>query len=65
MIMSTNEPKLKHGIPGLMELLGCGRSTAQKIKNSGIIDDAIIQIGKTIVIDERKALELLKKHSKV
>jgi len=48
-----------------MDLLGCGRSTAQKIKNSGILNEAIIQIGNIIIIDEDKAMECLKKHSKV
>jgi predicted site-specific integrase-resolvase len=63
--MTTNDVKLRHGLKGISELLGCSISTAQRIKKKGIIDEAIIQIGKTIVIDERKALELLKKHSKV
>jgi len=61
----TGEKKLRYGIKGLVDLLGCGRSTAQKIKNSGILNEAIIQIGNTIIIDEDKAMECLKKHSKV
>lgn len=63
--MTTTDVKLRYGIKGIAELLGCSRATAQKIKDKGLIDEAIIQIGKTIVIDERKALECLKKHSKV
>lgn len=63
--MTATDVKLRYGIPGIADLLGCSTATAQRIKNSGIIDEAIIQIGKTIVIDERKALECLKKHSKV
>lgn len=55
------EKKYVHGIGGLATLLGCSKTTAQGIKNSGKIDAAIYQTGKTIVIDAEKALELMKK----
>ncbi|BBQ09297.1 DUF3853 family protein [Elizabethkingia anophelis] len=54
------QKKYVYGIPGLAKLLDCGRTKAQEIKNSGVIDAAIIQNGKKIVIDADKALELLK-----
>nr|DAC75495.1 TPA_exp: hypothetical protein [Elizabethkingia anophelis] len=34
---------------------------ANRIKSSGIIDDAIVQNGKIIVIDKEKALQLFGK----
>ncbi len=51
-----------HGIDGLARLLGCKRTKAQQIKSSGVIDEAIYQSGKTIIIDGDKALELIKSH---
>lgn len=51
-----------HGIDGLCELLGCGRTKASEIKSSGVIDEAITQIDKLIIIDGELALNLLKKH---
>lgn len=57
------EKKYVHGLSGLANLLKCSKTTAQAIKNSGKIDDAVYQTGKTIVIDADKALELIKKKS--
>lgn len=42
-----------------MKIKGCSRATASKIKSSGIIDDAISQVGNLIVIDKFKALKLI------
>lgn len=49
-----------HGIPGLCELLKCSKATAHRIKNSGIIKDAIIQTGRKIIIDAELALERIR-----
>lgn len=46
------------GLNGIMELFGCSKPTACKIKKSGKIDAAITQVGKTIRINKRLALEL-------
>ncbi len=54
----------EYGLKGLARILGCSRSTASKIKKSGILDDAISQNGNIIVIDIQKALELFKQNSK-
>ena len=54
--------KYEYGIKGLAKILVCSRAKASKIKNSGIIDEAIFQNGKIIVIDIEKALELLNKN---
>ena len=49
-----------YGIAGIANLFGCSEPTAQRIKNSGEIDDAISQIGGIIVVDAEYALDLLK-----
>lgn len=51
---------LVYGIDGLAKFLGTSRSTAQRIKRSGIINDAIAQNGRTIVIDGDMAIRLIK-----
>lgn len=50
-----------HGLEGIAKLFGCSIRNAQNIKNSGKIDAAISQIDRTIVVDAKLALELLKK----
>ena len=47
-----------YGIEGLARLLGCSKATANRIKKSGKIDGAITQIGRKIIIDADKSLEL-------
>ncbi|AQW92534.1 DUF3853 domain-containing protein [Elizabethkingia anophelis] len=54
------QKELIHGIKGLAELLGCGRTKAQELKSSGILKEAVIQNGKKIIFDAAKVLELLK-----
>lgn len=54
----NTEKKYIYGIKGLAKLLGCSISKAAEIKASGILDDAIIQNGYIIVIEEEKALKL-------
>nr|WP_315126334.1 DUF3853 family protein [uncultured Capnocytophaga sp.] len=53
--------KYEYGLNGLAKILGCGRTKASKIKNSGILDEAIFQNGNIIIIDREKALKLLNK----
>ena len=52
-----------YGLKGLAKILGCSRTTASKIKNSGMIDDAISQVGNLIVIDKKKVLEIIAKEN--
>ena len=59
--IEQNQKKFVYGIKGLSELLGCSIPTAQRVKVSGTIDDAICQVGRKIIIDSEKALSLLKK----
>ena len=52
------DKKYEYGIDGLARVFGCSKKTAWTIKNSGKIDKAITQIGRTIVIDIELALYL-------
>ncbi len=52
--------RVVYGLTGLAELLACSISTAGRIKQSGILNEAITQIGKKIVVDVDKALDLYK-----
>lgn len=54
----VTDPKYAYGMDGLADLFGCSRKTAWKIKNSGEIEGAIKQIGRTIVTDKEYALKL-------
>lgn len=57
--------KYVYGIAGIAKLFGCSKTTAQVIKSSGRIDEAITQVGRTITVDSQKALELAKKPLKI
>jgi hypothetical protein len=54
------QPKrnLEYGIAGIARIFNCSISTANRIKASGKIDDAIKQIGRIITIDVDRALQL-------
>ncbi len=52
-----------YGISGICEIFGCSKPTAQRLKKSGVIDGAIIQNERTIVIDRQKALALVQEHN--
>jgi hypothetical protein len=54
--------KTKHlvfGIKGIADVFGCSIPTANRIKKSGVIDDAIYQVGRKIVVDADLALQLV------
>ncbi|WP_302296325.1 DUF3853 family protein [Bacteroides finegoldii] len=55
------QKKLVYGLQGLADLLHCTKRHASKIKSSGILNEAIKQRGRTIVIDSELALELFGK----
>ena len=59
----TKEKSYEYGIKGLAKILGCSRSKAYNIKASGIIDEAIFQNGKMVVIDVEKTLRLLSENN--
>lgn len=54
------EKHYEYGIEGLARVFGCSIPTANRIKKSGIIDEAISQIGRKIVVDAELALTLAK-----
>lgn len=55
------ERHYEHGIAGIAKIFGCSIPTANRIKKSGVIDPAITQVARKIVIDVELALELAKK----
>lgn len=57
-VSSTNR-KYAYGIKGIADTFGCSIPTANRIKKSGIIDRAISQVGRKIVLDVDLALELV------
>ena len=60
-IETVEKKEYVYGINGLADLIGCSKTHASRLKSQGIFDEAIIQRGRTIIIDKEKALELLKK----
>ena len=48
------------GIEGIAQIFGCSVPTANRIKKSGVINDAITQVGRKIIIDGDMALALVK-----
>ena len=64
--MLLTQPKQEehnvYGIAGIAQIFGCSIPTASRIKKSGIINDAITQVGRKIVVNADKALELASKH---
>lgn len=54
----SSERKLAYGIKGIAETFKCSIPTANRIKKSGVIDKAISQVGRKIVLDVDLALEL-------
>ncbi len=59
-VVDTTKESKPHvyGLAGIAELFGCSKTSANRIKQSGVIDEAITQIGNLIVCDAKKALEL-------
>ena len=47
-----------YGITGIAEIFNCSKSTAQKIKNSGVINKAISQNDRKMTINVEMALKL-------
>lgn len=53
--------KYVYGIRGIAKLFGCSLSSANRLKKSKKIDEAIIQDGRKIIVDAELALKLMKK----
>ena len=59
---SKTEDRIVYGIAGIAQIFGCSIPTASRIKKSGIINDAVTQVGRKIVVNADKALELAKQN---
>lgn len=57
-MLEDRQPDTVKGLDGIAQLYHCSRSTAARIKRSGVLGDAVWQHGRTIITDRRKALEL-------
>ena len=55
---SAKPRRLVYGIKGIAETFGCSVPTANRIKRSGVIDGAITQVGRKIILDADLALKL-------
>ena len=55
------ERHYEYGIAGIAKIFGCSIPTANRIKKSGIIDPAITQVARKIVVDVELAMELSNK----
>lgn len=58
----TGEQKEYYGIAGIAEVLNCCSTTAQRVKNTGLIDGALITIGRQILVNKPKLQELYKQN---
>lgn len=63
-IIQQPEKRFVYGLTGIAKLFGCSRTTASEIKRSGVIDGAITQVGRTIVVDAELALDLARDKKK-
>ena len=65
---APDQKRYRYGLAGIMDLFGCSISTAERMKQSGILDPAISQVGGIIVVDEQMALDLVNlsnKHKRI
>ena len=58
--MPVIQKRTCYGIEGIAQVFGCSVPTANRIKRSGIIDAAITQLGRKIIVDADLALQLAK-----
>lgn len=56
--------RYEYGIRGIAKVFGCSIPTANRIKRSGKINSAIMQVGRKIIVDADKALKLVQKDRK-
>lgn len=56
---TSDNKRYVYGLDGLARLFNCSIVTANRIKKSGVINKAISQVGRKIIIDADLALELL------
>lgn len=57
-LLKVGRERYDFGIDGIARTFGVSRTTARRIKRSGVIDEAISQCGRSITINQTRALEL-------
>lgn len=57
-VIQKETPEYVYGLQGLAKVLGCSKTTAWKVKKSGVLDEAITQRGRKIIIDKHLAIKL-------
>ena len=63
--VSPTSRKYVYGIAGIAQLFGCSIPTANRIKKSGRIKEAITQIGRKIIVDAELALQLARQKKRL
>lgn len=53
-------PPFVTGIKGVAKVFGISSSTVSKMKAGGVLDEAILQNGKTVIFETYKLLEILR-----
>ncbi|MDR1459701.1 MAG: DUF3853 family protein [Bacteroidales bacterium] len=61
---TADDKRYVYGLSGIAKLFGCSKTTANRLKQSGKIDQAIFQYGNKIIVDADKALALIKVNGK-
>ena len=56
--VTTKQKNLVYGLEGIKTLFGCSTTTAWRIKNSGWIRPALVQHGRTVLVDADIAWDL-------
>lgn len=57
-VVQDTSTEIVYGLDGIAEIFDCSKSQAQRIKSSGIIDGAITQLGRKILVDKHLAIKL-------
>lgn len=52
-----------YGLEELSKLLGRSKSIACRLKKKGLFNDVITQFGRKIIIDKKKAIEIIKNNN--
>lgn len=66
-LCSSKDSSDKHyvyGLAGIAQLLSCSISTAYRIKQSGVIDPAVSQVNRLLIVDADLVLDLLRVDTK-
>lgn len=63
--MNATKKNYVYGLQGIAQLFSCSVSTACRIKQSGVLDPAISQVNRLLVVDADYALDLVKVNTKL